>query len=243
MQTLKRGQLMSATKAMVLRAVFAALALAVTTVFRFKIADFLTFDLKDAVITIAGLLMGPVTALSIALLVPLLESVVTGFDTGIYGLIMNTASSLTFAFSASMVYQYRKRLSGAIIGLACSVVALLAVMMAMNLLVTPIYQGVPRQAVLDMIPVLLLPFNFVKAMANAALVLVLYKPVSRAVSATRLLPHRIHKPVSSGMAVLADKKSRLWISLAVTLAGVFILAAAVCYFILGLGGEIEWLRR
>ena len=62
---------MSATKknrvrlrALVLMAVFAALAFAAMFVFRFNVT-FLTFDLKDSVITISGLLLGPVAAATV----------------------------------------------------------------------------------------------------------------------------------------------------------------------------------
>ncbi len=229
MQARTRGRRGSATRRMVLCAVFAALAYAVMFVFRFNV-QFLTFDLKDAVITIAGLLLGPVAALVISLLVALLEFITHG-DTGFYGFLMNFASSATFSVVAALVYTYRKRLSGAIAGLICAVVALLGVMLGLNLLVTPLYTGMTAADVAGMIPALLLPFNAVKAMANAALVLVLYKPVSRAVQATGLLP----RPVGSS----APRGGRLWVSLAVTAAGLLLLCAAVLIFVLALDGRLE----
>ncbi len=233
MKAHKRGQSLTATRRMVLCAVFAALAFAVMLMFRFNV-QFLTFDLKDAVITVAGLLLGPVAALSISVLVAVLELVTVG-DTGFYGLIMNMASSLTFSVVASVVYTYRKRLSGAIIGLGGAIAALVSVMLLLNLLVTPHYMGVPRGEVAKLIPTLLLPFNAIKALTNASLVLILYKPISRAMVAAGLLPkHRTSE------AIDAPAGSRRWVSVVVTAVGVALFIGAICIVCLALGGRPEW---
>ncbi len=234
MQQHRQGRGASATRRLVLCAVFAALAYAAMAVFRLKV-QFLTFDLKDAVITIAGLLLGPVAAVVLSLLVAVLEFI-TASDTGLYGFIMNFASSAAFSLVASVVYKYRKRLSGAVIGLCAAVVSLVAVMMVLNLLVTPLYTGMTVADVAGMIPVLLLPFNAIKALSNAALVLVLYKPISRAVQASGLLPRgQAAAPAADGAAV----PDRRRISLTVTLVGLALLVAAVLVFFLVLDGHFE----
>ncbi len=245
MQVRKRTASLSATRRLVLCAVFAALAFAVMFVFRFNV-QFLTFDLKDAVITVAGLLLGPVAALSISVLVAVLEFITLG-DTGFYGFLMNMASSVTFSVVASVVYTYRKRLSGAIIGLFCAVVALVAVMLSLNLLVTPRYMGVSTEAVVGLIPALLLPFNAVKALSNASLVLVFYKPISRAMVAAGLLPRKgtataPSLPSSEPSRQPSDRKRRVWISIAVTAAGIALFVGAVLFVLLVLDGQTEWLR-
>ena len=71
---------------MVMIALFCALAFAVMPLFRINVM-FLTFDIKDAIITIGGLLFGPVAALVISAVTALLEFVTIG-DTGVYGLLM-----------------------------------------------------------------------------------------------------------------------------------------------------------
>ena len=221
---------------LVLMAVFAALAFAAMFVFRFNVT-FLTLDLKDSIITIAGLIMGPVTAATVSLLVATLEFITIG-DTGWYGFLMNFASSVTFSVVCAVVYRQNKKLSGTILSLASGVVALVAVMLTLNLVVTPFYMGAPRSAVIDMIPTLLLPFNLVKALVNASLVLILYKPVCRAMQAARLLPAS-----SSDSTVTADpaqKKQRLLRNLGVTLAGVALLAVVIFLFLTLLHGDFSW---
>ena len=223
-------------RALVLMAVFAALAFAAMFVFRFNVT-FLTFDLKDSIITISGLLLGPVAAAVVSLLVATLEFITIG-DTGWYGFLMNFASSATFSVVCALMYRRNKKLSGAIISLASGVVALVAVMLTLNLVVTPFYMGAPRSAVIDMIPTLLLPFNLIKALVNASLVLILYKPVRRAMQAANLLPRSVSGEGAS--ADPADKKKQARRSLWITLGGVVFMAVVIFLFVTLLHGNFSW---
>lgn len=230
----KRGQSVSVTKRLVLMAVFAALAYVTMFVFRFNV-QFLTFDLKDAVITIAGLLLGPVAALVISLLVATLEFI-TVSDTGVYGFLMNFASSAAFSVACALVYPYRKKLSGAILSLGTGLLTMVTLMLLLNLVVTPLYMGVPVGDVAAMIPTLFLPFNAVKGVINAALVLILYKPVHRALQATRLLPKFASKEPTP-----MDRKKKIWINVGVPVGGVILIAAAIAVFYFLLGGQFEFM--
>lgn len=158
-------------------AMFCALAYVCTLVIHFPV-QFLTLDVKDSLIVLCSLLFGPMAGAVIALIVPLLEFV-TISSTGVYGLIMNVLSSLTFSLVAGVIYRYKRTITGAVIGLVSAVFSVTAVMLLANLLITPYFMGAPREAVVALIVPLLLPFNLVKAVLNAAIVLLLYKPLSR----------------------------------------------------------------
>jgi len=173
------------TKRLVGMAMFAALAYGITFVFRIPV-EFLTFDAKDAVLTIAAFIYGPAAALVMSL-IPALIEFITISSTGFWGFLMNFASSACFSFTASVIYKYRRSFNGAIIGLYASVLATTALMMVMNILVTPIYMKVSREVVLDLLPTLLLPFNFAKALMNAAITMLIYKPVSIAMKRAKLI--------------------------------------------------------
>ena len=165
---------------------FSALAYITTLVFHIDIM-FLSFDVKDAVITIASFIYGPVSAIVMSFLAAFLE-LVTISGTGPYGFIMNFASSAAFSFTAALIYKFRRNFSGAIISIYSASAVMIAVMMAMNLLVTPFYMtGGNVEAVKALIPKLLLPFNTAKALMNSALVMLLYKPVSQALRKARLI--------------------------------------------------------
>lgn len=235
----KRGRSVSVTKRLVLTAVFAALAYAAMFVFRFNV-QFLTFDLKDAVITLSGLLQGPVTAFTVSLLVALIE-LITVSDTGWYGFVMNFASSAAFSVVCAVVYQYRKKLSGVIMGLVAAVIAMVSLMMVLNLFVTPLYQGVSRSDIAALLPVLFLPFNAVKGVANASLVLVLYKPVHQAMQAARLLPRPA--PTATEAPDPAARRARLIRNVWVTIGGLLLLAAAIAAVLLLLDGRFELIKE
>ena len=206
-----------------------ALAYICMFVFRIKVS-FLTFDAKDAVIAITSLIYGPLWGGLTAVLVPVLEFF-TVSDTGVYGLIMNALSSVTFAVVCGSIYKYKRSFFGAIIGVIASALSVTAVMMVANLFITPLFMGVERSAVVTMIPTLLLPFNAMKATLNAALTLAFYKPFTTALRQTRLLP-------KTETAYRMSKKS-----VALLIVSLLIAVAAVVVLLLVLQGEFQLLRK
>ena len=137
----------------------------------------------------AGFVFGPVAALGVALAESLLE-MVTLSDTGFWGALMNFAGSATFAVTAAVIYKYNKSFKGAVIGLTAAVFSMTAVMLLMNLLITPIYAHTDVKTVIGMIIPLLLPFNLIKSVLNAAIAFILYKPISQALKSIHLLPKK-----------------------------------------------------
>ncbi len=201
-------------------AIFSALAFGVSLVFRIPVG-FLTFDAKDAIITIAAFIWGPLSAIPMALIAALLE-LVTISSTGWYGFLMNISSTLAFSMTAALIYKIRRTRNGSIIAIYSAVLALMCVMMLMNLLITPLYMGVPRGVVMELIPTLLLPFNFAKAMLNGAIVVILYKP---AVTALRFVGFAKASP--KGGKLRLDKNSVIMLIL-----GTVTLTVAVIFFVI-----------
>ena len=218
-------------KRMVTVALFCALAYAAMLIFRINVS-FLTFDVKDAIITICGLTFGPISAVVSSLLVSVLE-LVTISDTGFYGFLMNFISSATFSFVVAIIYKYKKNIIGAVIGIITAVFSLTAVMIAFNLFITPLYMGVDRSTVVGMIPTLLLPFNFTKAIFNGAIVLLLYKPVSVALKATKLIAR------SENSQSKEKSKIVVWQSLVSFALGAFMIALSIIMLV-NLNGKISW---
>lgn len=222
-------------KKLVVAAVFCALAFASIFFIRINVM-FLTFDAKDAVITIAGLLLGPIYSLAISVAVAIIESVTIG-DTGFWGLLMDVLSTAAFSCTCALIYKYKKNIKGAIIGLASSVLAMTAFMILFNLFIVPLYTpGFTTADVAKMIPTLFLPFNLTKAMLNAALVLVLYKPASTALKATKVLSSGRDERANESI----DKNRNLKFSLAVTTVGVAIIAICFVVFFVALDGNISF---
>ncbi len=147
---------------------------------------FLSYDPKDVIIVISGFIFGPLSAVLITVLVDLVE-MVTVSSTGIYGFIMNTVQTCSFAVPAALVYQRWRTSKGAIGGLAAAVACMTAMMCLWNYIITPFYMGQPREAVAAMLPTLFLPFNLVKGTINAGLTLLLYKPIVTALRRVNLV--------------------------------------------------------
>ncbi|MBE6548445.1 MAG: ECF transporter S component [Ruminococcaceae bacterium] len=209
---------------------FAYVAMFVTSWIK---VGFLTFDAKDTVVTIAGLLFGPLYSLIISFSVAFIELITVG-DTGFWGFLMNFLSTAVFACSCALIYKYKKNIKGAIIGICVAVVSMTAVMLLLNLLVTPIYTGQPSRVIASMIPTLFLPFNLAKAIMNGALVLVLYKPISRAMKAAGVLP------TSSYQKDEELKKSSLKTTFAVLGIGILFAAISLIIFVAVLGGSFSF---
>ena len=169
---------------------FTALAYVCCVLFHFKVA-FLSFDLKDAVMMIGAMLFGPLYGLAMVVIVSLIE-MVTVSTTQFYGLVMNILSSASFVCVGSLIYVRHRTMKGALLGVCASVFSMAAVMMVANLIITPFYMHAPTAEVAKLIPTLLLPFNLTKAIFNAALVFVFYKPV------TELLRHAGFSSVTVG---------------------------------------------
>lgn len=165
---------------------FVAIAYLMQFVCRINVS-FLSFDIMDAVLTIGAMVFGPLTAVVMALLVTVLEFASIS-DTGIWGLIMNFCGTVAFTLTASLIYKYRKTFGGAIVAMIASIVTMTVVMLACNLVITPLYTGSSVSDVAKMIPTLLLPFNLAKAILNAGLVLLLYKPITTALRGMKLIP-------------------------------------------------------
>lgn len=165
-------------KRLVFIALFAALAYASTLIIHPKVL-FLTFDVKDTVITLAAMSFGPLAGVIISFLTALIE-LVTISETGIYGFVMNFCGSAVFSVTASLIYKHKKTFVGGIIGLVAAVFSMTAAMLLANILVTPYFMKSSTEEVIKMIPTVLLPFNFLKAVTNAAFVIGLYKPMSNA---------------------------------------------------------------
>ncbi len=179
-------------KQIALLGVFAAVAYAVMFATRWlppliPTVPFLKYDPKDVIIAICGFIFGPLPALAVAVVVSLIE-MLTVSGTGFIGLLMNVLSTAAFVCPAALIYSKKRSIAGAIIGLIAGTVMMCIVMLLWNYIVTPIYMGYPREAVAELLLPAFLPFNLIKAIINAALTLLIYKPLVIALRKANLLP-------------------------------------------------------
>lgn len=177
-------------KALLCMAMLTALAVAADIFLRIPgIGGFLTYEPKDVILTIGAFIFGPVAGLIMSLIVCLIE-MITVSTTGLIGLLMNFLASGVFVGISAIIYRRKMTISRAIVGLIAGSVSMTVIMLLWNYIMTPIFMGVPREAVLEMFLPLLVPFNLLKAALNSALILFLYKGVVTALRKSRLIPER-----------------------------------------------------
>lgn len=227
----------NATRTIVAIGVFCALAYVCCVLFHFK-AGFLSFDLKDAVMTVAAMLFGPLYGLAMSLVVSTIESLTIG-GTGIYGYIMDILSSVSFICVGSLIYSFKRNMTGALLGMTSSVIVMTAVMMGANLIITPLYTGTTSADVAAMIPTMLLPFNLTKAVFNASLVFMLYKPIANALRLAGFVTMDSKRNTVQRVKTPEEKAKARRMSIVITVCALAIAALALTYFFVVLKGSFS----
>lgn len=215
------------TKKLAISAMLTAVAFLVTMLTAmFKVSGFLSLDLKDAVLSMISLMYGPAYGIVSVIVVSLVEFI-TISTTGLYGLVMNILSSGTFALVCGLVYKFKRSFSGAILASVLTVFSVTGVMLLANIFITPLYFQMPTQAVIDMLPTVLLPFNLCKTVMNTSIMLLVYKPFTTA------LKHSGYVKTSDNAAFKFSKRS-----LCLAIVAVILIIAAI-FVLLTLGVEIK----
>ena len=114
-------------------------------------------------------------------------------------------------------------MKGAVLGLICGIVVMTGVMLLWNYFITPFYMGYPREAVADLLLPAFLPFNLLKGFLNAALILLIYKPVVSALRKAKLVPpseSSSSKSRNLGILLVATATAATCVLLVLVLQGV-----------------------
>ena len=111
-----------------------------------------------------------------------------------------------------------------------AVCATTAVMLLANLLITPHYIGADMATVAALIPKLLLPFNFMKSVLNASLVMILYKPIVTALRRAKMVKASVHTT-----SYKFDRKS-----LVVLFISIAVMAVSLVIFFGIMGADAQW---
>lgn len=187
----KKTRAIMNTKKMATIAVLSTLATILVAFARIPIpfpgAPWLKFDPKDIIIVLGGFIYGPSASVIISVVSSFLE-MWTVSTTGWWGLLMNIVSSVAFAVPAAFFYKKLKTKGGAIIGLIIGTIAMTAVMLLFNIVITPIYTKMPREKIWPMLASVFLPFNMLKGTLNSAATMLIYKPLITALRKMNLVP-------------------------------------------------------
>ena len=139
----------------------------------------LKFDASNMPAMVAGFAYGPGGGGAGGILTAILHGLLMADFTGA---LMNVLTVTCFVLPAAIIYKKKRTYPAAIGGLALSIIAAMAGAVVGNLIVTPMWLGVPFEAVTAMIIPILIPFNLLKGLLNAVLTLVIYKSISNLIT-------------------------------------------------------------
>lgn len=157
----------------------AALSVVLVMLVRFPLfpaAPFLMYDMADIPVLIGGMLLGPVEGLGILLVVSVIQAFLLSPD-GWVGLVMHFCASGALVLLSSLIYRAKPRAFNMVAGLLAGSVAMTAIMVPLNLLLTVHVYGQPMEVVAAMIWPVIVPFNLIKSLINSAATFVISMPI------------------------------------------------------------------
>lgn len=169
------------TRRIAVTALFCAVAAVCTLLLEFPLlpgVTWLKYDPSGIVALLAGFFYGPATGVVVSIL-PYFVHFAT--SSGIYGVIMAVLATLSLVLPASLYYRGHHTMRGLITGLVIGGVVCLAACIVGNIIVTPLYAGMPVDQVIALIVPALLPFNLIKIVINCVVSALLVKPAAKAV--------------------------------------------------------------
>lgn len=169
------------TKQLVTMALMGAIAILLSFI-EFPImpaASFLKLDIALVPAAVVGFAYGAGPGVLVGCVYAIAHAAIDG---NWVGAIMNIIVALAFIWPASAIYQRKRSFQGAVIGMCISAVALIAAALVANLVIDPLFYGIPFEAVVALILPAILPFNIVKAVVVSLLTGVVYKSISNLIT-------------------------------------------------------------
>lgn len=170
----------SQTMRMVKLAMLVAISIVLVYLVRFPIfpaVAFLEYDPADISILIGTFAFGPAAGVLLTLLVSVIQGLTVSAGSGLYGILMHVIATGALVLVAGGVYQKHKTRKMALGGLLLGMMVMSLMMLGANLIITPLFMGVPRSAVWGLMP-FIIGFNFIKAGINGAVTFLVYKRVA-----------------------------------------------------------------
>lgn len=176
------------TRKAMLTAMLSAIAVILAVSFHVPIipaAAYLEYDMADIPILFITLSLGIPYGLISTIVVSVLQGVAASAS-GIIGIIMHIFATSILVIVSGLIYKRFNSIIGLILALIIGVIAWVVGMVIFNIIFTPIFLGTPRQAVIEMIVPITIPFNLIKAGANSVAGAILYLTLSPILS--RFIP-------------------------------------------------------
>lgn len=158
--------------------------------------SFYEIDFSEVPVLVGAFAMGPAAGAATELVKILLNFIITGTDTAGVGELANFIIGCSFCIPAALIYKKSKTRKGALIGMGAGTITMVMIGCIINAYVMlPVYAkafGIPMDALIQMgtavnpnitdlngfIMFAVAPFNLLKAVLVALIVLLIYKKIS-----------------------------------------------------------------
>ena len=134
---------------------------------------FLKLDVSIMVAMVAGFAYGAGPGVIVGVAAAIIHGLIMGDPVGA---LMNTIVTVAMVLPSATIYARNRTFGGAVAGLILASVITIAAAIVSNLVIDPVLYGYPFDAVVALIPALLV-FNAIKAAANSVLTVLVYKSV------------------------------------------------------------------
>lgn len=135
---------------------------------------FLEYDFADVPIIIFTMLYGPLYGLLLTAIVCAVQGFTVSIQSGVMGVLMHFIATGSFVLVFGLFFRKFRNIKGAVIGALAGIVTWTVLMVFFNILITPIFMGVTREAVYPILLPAIVPFNLVKSSGNSAIAITLY---------------------------------------------------------------------
>lgn len=139
----------------------------------------LKYDASAMTAMVCGFAFGPAAGLAVGVVGAVIHGILMA---DFSGAVMNILVVAGFILPAALVYRRSRTFKSGVVGLVLSAITATVMAILGNLVITPMWLGVPLDAVVAMILPILTPFNLIKAGINAVLTLIVYKSISNLIT-------------------------------------------------------------
>lgn len=148
----------------------------------FPAASFLKLDISFVPSAVMGFAYGTGPGILVGIACAVAHGAITG---NWVGCLMNIIACCAFIIPTAAIYKRNRTFKGAMVGLIVSIICLVVAACIANLIVDPLFYGMPFDVVAGLIVPAILPFNIIKGIVIAALTAIVYKSISNLITPTK----------------------------------------------------------
>jgi len=141
--------------------------------------SFLRYDASLVPALVCGFAYSGGIGVTVGIICAVIHALFTG---NWVGAVMNIIVAIAVIAPAASIYHHHRTFKGAIVALVVSAIVMIVAACIANLVIDPLFYGIPFEAVQALIVPALIPFNIAKAVINAVITLIVYKSISNLIT-------------------------------------------------------------